>query len=150
MDIQPLRGAGQIENDLPEIMRRMRKLLREEGHLANLDNLTKRLFVYHWGSFNTNRNLIETIRNEAVQFVRSRSDFWDLRVEINNFPTLRTLKKVKEYRDNASSDNALDTLDSLIENIERLHGLSSESTNALEDIIQNLPSSDESIILSAV
>lgn len=143
-DLNNSRGQGQVEETIPRLIRRTERSL-SGGALADADDLAKRLFVYQWGGLSSNTGLINTVRQEAIEIASMSRRFWDLRVEIHNFPTASTLNRVKRFRDNQNNGDLVSALDSIISNIESLLGVNSNSQGSLNSLIDQMPTSDSNI-----
>ena len=134
------RGSSQVENSAPALMQTMEYQLKS-GWLRSLSELDKRLFVYFW-SLNADGNLIQSIRNRAIRVAESDPGFWNLRVEIHNFPTWDTIRRSENYlsRFNGSATER-NELEILIAEMKSLLGEASSSAQA-EGLVRSLPASD--------
>ncbi len=128
------RGAGQVENDIPEFIRAFSRALNNEGDNAfkRLDPLYKRLLAKSWSFGDTGSGLINTIRQEAIDVANYDEAFWNLRVEIHNFPNRDVYNRVIAYKNSGKlievGEEAVAKLDTLIKNLERLLGIGQQAS----------------------
>lgn len=116
------RGATHIEELAPQIKQDLEAQL-QDGVLSQQPPLVQRLFVVNW-SLNADGSLINSIRNRAIRIAQGRNDFWNLRVEIHNFPTHDTLRRVVAYRQNmANNSRWLNEVDTMIQELQRFLGV---------------------------
>lgn len=133
------RGEDQVEQRAFSLARAIEMSARS-GWLSTTAPLTKRWFIYNW-KLNANINLIETIRARAIAIANLNENFYELRVEIHNFPTLATLARVKRFLANTQAGTqASEQLRAIIQEIETLLGQSQSGKNTAE-LLQNLPGS---------
>ena len=90
------RGGGQVEEDAARMMRGLSASLKD-GRLSKESPLVRRQFVYGW-AVHADDSLIQEIRQLALDVTEKDQNFYPLRVEVHNFPTLDVLERVKEYR----------------------------------------------------
>jgi hypothetical protein len=88
------RGQEQVETLAPEVNAAIEANL-QTGVLSKSNLLLQRLFTRAW-SLDTDAG-IDAIRNRAIWIAERENSFYDLRVEIHNFPNGGTLRKVKDY-----------------------------------------------------
>lgn len=116
------RGQAQLEDLAPSIQRKTEIQLEGKGKaLEQQPPLIQRLFTVNW-SLNTNGSLINNIRNRAIVIAESDRRFWDLRVEIHNFPTHDTLRRVIEYHQTMANQPMASEMNTLIRELRQFLG----------------------------
>lgn len=122
------RGQAQVETSAPKIRSLIETQLRT-GALSTETPLVQRLFALNW-SLNSDASLINSIRNRAIRIAELNQNFWNLRVEIHNFPTHDTLRRTKEFQANLPpGSRAFQEIGTIIGELERFLG-----TNAGGDL----------------
>jgi hypothetical protein len=134
------RGQVQFEEEVGPIVSKIEEHLTT-GVLAKADELERRLFVLNWRLIGDN-DIVNAIRNDAER-LENLSGFWNLRVEIHNFPSIDTLRRVKEFANSRKlSATADQIMKRLIQNIEQLHGIGAVGNNIAQSI-SNLTASGQ-------
>lgn len=129
------RGDQQVEDELPALHLSLKSVLTS-GRFSKLDMLSKRYLVYGWG-LQSSGQLIESVRQRAIRVANSWDGFWNLRVEIHNFPTLDVLKRVEQIASRAPSMVSSE-LTLLIQEIKQLHGMATGGPNGLHTSLANV------------
>ena len=132
-----IRGWTQVENSAPAMARYIESNLRG-GFLAEQDPIYQRQFAYNWG-IRRNNDLVQNIRQRAYDIANSEPSFYNLRVEIHNFPNFDILQRTKEFRSNVAPEEA--NLDILIEELEIFLGVNGRDHD-LKTFIDNLSNSN--------
>jgi hypothetical protein len=134
------RGQAQVEDDAAVFNAQLESSLRG-GALSREPGLVRRLFVYQW-ALNSGLSQIQNMRNRAVWIAEQDSRFWDMRVEIHNFPSFDLLRRVKNFRARRGAGAVGSQLDSLIEELESFLSVQKPGTARLDAVIDSLPASD--------
>ncbi|MCM0606542.1 MAG: hypothetical protein KA715_10670 [Xanthomonadaceae bacterium] len=143
MDTVTNRGGMQVEEEIPSFTRALENSLRT-GILSHDTSFVRRWFVYNWG-VSSNQSLVETIRNRAETIASSERSFWNLRVEIHNFPNHDVLNRVKRFRQTESlSTETAQLIDQIISEISSLLGVTSTVSSTIKNVIDSMPCSDQS------
>lgn len=139
------RGDSHVEALAPTINRQIESELSLYS-LSKESNLVRKLFVNGW-YVSSDSNLISNIRNRAIRVANSNGSFWNLRVEIHNFPTRDTLRRVKEYfSERSGSMSRPEELRTLIAEIETLLGTGAHRQGSLaSDWLKMLPMGETSL-----
>ena len=138
------RGREQVERLLPSIASSVaRGISSKHDKLSSMSNFEKRLFIYQWGKYNADQTLINSIRVRADEAIAMKEkDFWDIRVEIHNFPSLDTIRDVENYRaafiQKKGNPEIIKELDTLIIELKTLLGVGSQNQNRFNDTINSL------------
>jgi hypothetical protein len=136
------RGDLQFEAIAPNITRNMERAI-STGFLRNTDPLDRRLFVQNWAFGNSESTLIERIRRNAIR-VETLPDFWQIRVDIHNFPTTVELAKTKRYLASFNGDqNSRVILETLVKDLENFLGVDSKTGNNFVSIVEKLKLTNE-------
>jgi hypothetical protein len=136
------RGDLQFEAIAPNITRNMERAI-STGFLRNTDPLDRRLFVQNWAFGNSDSTLIERIRRNAIR-VETLPDFWQIRVDIHNFPTTVELAKTKRYLASFNGDqNSRVILETLVKDLENFLGVDSKTGNNFVSIVEKLKLTNE-------
>ena len=138
------RGDAQLEDDAPRLLRSLeRDLASNNGALGTMTPFEQRMFVYQWGGLNADASLIDTIRNRAIVIANRNSSFYNLRVEIHNFPNIDVLKRVEEFKENLVSKNGdsetIEQLEMIINEIRSVLGIGGKQGLQFNETIGTLP-----------
>lgn len=144
MGNQNSRGQTQVEQWAPAFRNGL-----ESGLAIARQNpshgLHGRLLLQYW-NISPDSNLIDSFRNRAIRIANQDKRFWDLRVEIHNYPSHRTLTEVQAFAShNDLGTEVKDELAVLIAELQSFLGIQDNSRNfRLNDIITGLPANPSS------
>ncbi len=134
------RGADHVEDTAPSINRRLETNLSSMW-LSREPWMIQQFFARAW-QMNTDRSLIESIRQGAINVASRISGFWDLRVQIHNFPTAKIIAECREFLARPNLPEAVKTeLESLIRRMDRFVG-QNQLGPKFDDVLQSLQAND--------
>lgn len=147
MNVNRARGADQVEDTAPEVNRRLESNL-SSSWLSQEPLLIQQLFVRGW-EMNADSSLIASIRRKAIRVANLTSAFWDLRVQIHNFPTPKIIAETRAFLNRRSlTPEIIRELESLIQQMDQFVGqnTSGPEWSSVVDLFNASASEKESLL----